>query len=80
MFVKLFCVLANVIHTVNEILARSELIRKAVEEGNVMVIGALYDVRSGAIDFFTEPSPSGVTEPSPSGAEGPGNSGTEKDR
>ena len=43
----------NVLRTVDEIIARSELIRRAVAEGQVMVVGALYDVRSGAIDFYT---------------------------
>ena len=44
----------NVLRTVREIIARSELIRKAVDQGQVMVVGALYDVRSGSIDFFSE--------------------------
>lgn len=44
----------NVVHTVEQIKARSKLIREAVEAGQVMVVGALYDVRSGAIDFFTD--------------------------
>ena len=45
----------NVARTVDEIIRRSELIRKAVDEGRVIVVGAMYDVRSGAIDFFTAP-------------------------
>ena len=45
----------HVLRTVDQIIARSELIRNAVRDGNVMVVGALYDVSSGAIDFFTEP-------------------------
>ena len=44
----------NVFHTVKQIMTRSKLIREAVEAGQVMVVGALYDVRSGAIDFFTD--------------------------
>ena len=48
----------NVVHTVNLILPRSELIRGAVEEGSVNIVGALYDVRSGFIDFFDEPNSS----------------------
>ncbi len=33
---------------------QSESIRRAVRADQVMVVGALYDVRSGEIDFFTE--------------------------
>jgi carbonic anhydrase/SulP family sulfate permease len=54
----------NVVHTVEQIKARSKLIREAVEAGQVMVVGALYDVRSGAIDFFadTDEEPEEVAE------------------
>ncbi|MEW4489009.1 SulP family inorganic anion transporter [Thalassoglobus sp. JC818] len=44
----------NVLKTADEIVARSEPIRKAVQSGQAMVVGALYDVKSGKIDFFTE--------------------------
>ncbi|TWT57374.1 Carbonic anhydrase 2 [Thalassoglobus neptunius] len=44
----------NVLKTADEIVARSEPIRKAVESGQAMVVGALYDVKSGKISFFTE--------------------------
>ncbi|MDA8745126.1 SulP family inorganic anion transporter [Rubripirellula amarantea] len=42
----------NVLHTVDEILKRSSVIGNAVREGHVKVIGALYDVKSGKIEFF----------------------------
>ena len=42
----------NVARTVREIVQRSEPIRRAVEAGDVIVVGALYDVRSGEIDFL----------------------------
>ena len=45
----------HVLRTVDQIIARSELIRNAVRDGKVMVVGALYDVSSGVFDFFTEP-------------------------
>jgi carbonic anhydrase len=42
----------NVQRTVAEVVSRSRVIRNAVEAGQVRVVGALYDVRSGEIDFF----------------------------
>lgn len=44
----------NVVHTVNEILKRSALIREMVEEGRVGIAGAMYDVASGAVTFDPE--------------------------
>ncbi|WDQ17238.1 SulP family inorganic anion transporter [Rhodopirellula sp. P2] len=43
---------ANVIHTVDEILKRSRIIREAVQDGRVKVIGALYDVKTGHTKFL----------------------------
>lgn len=42
----------NVLRTRNQILARSDIIRTAVEAGQVKVVGALYDVKSGGIEFL----------------------------
>ena len=42
----------NVLRTVEEITKRSSVIGQACRDGNVLVIGALYDVKSGAIEFF----------------------------
>lgn len=42
----------NVSHTVDRILASSAAVREARDSGNVMVIGAVYDVRTGEIEFF----------------------------
>lgn len=39
----------NVQHTVAEIIRRSDVIRNAVDQGKVRVVGALYDVNSGEI-------------------------------
>ena len=44
----------NVRRTVDEIVTRSEAIRRAVEEGRALVVGALYDVKSGRIDIFDQ--------------------------
>lgn len=42
----------NVLHTVAEITRRSTVIRNADENGQINVIGAMYDVRTGAIQFL----------------------------
>lgn len=44
----------NVYRSVHEIIARSPVIRDLVQDGKVMVVGALYDVKSGKIEFLTE--------------------------
>ncbi|MFH1302558.1 MAG: SulP family inorganic anion transporter [Planctomycetota bacterium] len=44
----------NVLRGVHEIVARSEAIRKLVDEGSVMVVGAFYDVKTGKMEFLTE--------------------------
>ncbi len=50
----------NVLHTVEEILRRSTVIRKSAESGEIKVVGAMYDVKTGSIVFlgdeFTEPA------------------------
>ena len=46
----------NVERTVREVVSRSSVIREAVEAGRVKVVGAIYDVKSGVIDFFDESS------------------------
>ncbi|MEO8498318.1 MAG: carbonic anhydrase, partial [Planctomycetota bacterium] len=46
----------NVKRTVREIVARSHAIRQAVDAGRLLVIGAMYDVQSGFIEFFTDPT------------------------
>ena len=46
----------NVLRTVHAITEQSEAIRKAVEEGRAMVVGAMYDVATGEIEFFSRQS------------------------
>ena len=43
----------NVLRTVHEITQRSTVIRQAVDQGKALVVGALYDVKSGEIEFLT---------------------------
>jgi carbonic anhydrase/SulP family sulfate permease len=42
----------NVIHSVQSIVETSQTIRKLVDEGRVAVVGAVYDVSSGKVDFM----------------------------
>lgn len=42
----------NVLRTANQILARSSVLRSAVEAGRIKVAAALYDVKSGGIEFL----------------------------
>ena len=46
--------LHNVKRTVNEVISRSSVIREAVESGQARVVGAVYDVKSGGIEFFDD--------------------------
>ena len=43
----------NVAHSVELILQQSQTINRLVQEGRIAVIGAMYEVDSGRIDFFT---------------------------
>ena len=43
---------ANVCHSVDEITRSSDTIRKLVTEGKILLVGAIYDVTSGKIEFF----------------------------
>lgn len=46
----------NVSHTVERILRESRTINRLVREGRIAVVGAIYDVVTGQIDFFSEES------------------------
>ena len=46
----------NVLRTVSEIMTRSQAIREAVEAGRVMIVGAIYDVKSGKIEILDDQS------------------------
>jgi carbonic anhydrase/SulP family sulfate permease len=49
---------ANVLRTVQKIVESSEAIQKLVNEGKVAVVGAIYDVVSGDLEFL---SPDGTS-------------------
>jgi carbonic anhydrase len=42
----------NVRQTVDNILERSAVLRERVDAGNLKVIGAMYDVATGAVTFL----------------------------
>jgi carbonic anhydrase/SulP family sulfate permease len=42
----------NVERTVREIISRSHVIRAAVDRQQLLILGAMYDVKTGMIDFF----------------------------
>ena len=44
----------NVLHTIEAVLSRSDTLRTLVNEGKVGIVGALYDVRTGKVEFLTE--------------------------
>lgn len=50
----------NVRRTVAEVTSRSTVIRNAVEAGQVRVVGALYDVKSGEIEFLEDSDVEGL--------------------
>lgn len=53
-------VLAGVEQSINDVLAKSPLLRKAVAEGSVQVVGAYYELVSGRV-MFSEPVPAAPT-------------------
>jgi carbonic anhydrase len=43
---------ANVENSMEEILTRSEIVREMFENGEIGIIGGIYDVQNGKVDFF----------------------------
>lgn len=43
----------NVEHTIHTILERSQTIQRLVNEGQIMIVGGIYDVKSGEVEFIT---------------------------
>jgi carbonic anhydrase len=44
----------NVTRNVHEIMNRSEILREMIENGQIGVIGAMYDVTSGEVEFYDD--------------------------
>ncbi|MEO8270184.1 MAG: carbonic anhydrase, partial [Aureliella sp.] len=45
----------NVLRTASEVLRRSDVIRTGGDQGRVKVVGALYDVKTGCVNFLDQP-------------------------
>jgi carbonic anhydrase len=45
---------ANVLHSVDEIVLRSPILKQLSDEGKIAVVGAVYDVASGKIEFYVD--------------------------
>jgi carbonic anhydrase len=45
---------ANVLHSVQEVVDHSPILRRLSEEGKIALVGAMYDVASGKIDFYVD--------------------------
>jgi carbonic anhydrase len=43
---------ANVFHSMEGLLIRSEIIRRQVQSGNLKVVGAIYDMNSGRVEWL----------------------------
>lgn len=55
----------NVRRTVEEILSQSETIANLVRQGRIMVVGAMYDVATGDIEFLTDGREQTTPSPKP---------------
>jgi carbonic anhydrase len=55
---------ANVQQAVSDVLARSPSVRKRVDAGKLRIVGGVYDLASGKVEWMTDPTPAGgaVTE------------------
>jgi len=45
---------ANVLHGINEILDKSQIIRDLYEKGKIGIVGGIYHVENGQVDFIKE--------------------------
>ncbi len=44
----------NVRRNVHEVLDRSDVLREMVEEGQIGIVGAMYDVTTGVVEFYED--------------------------
>jgi carbonic anhydrase/SulP family sulfate permease len=45
---------ANVLHSVHEIVEHSPILNRLSDEGKIAIVGAMYDVASGKIEFYID--------------------------
>ncbi|MEM6687961.1 MAG: SulP family inorganic anion transporter [Planctomycetota bacterium] len=53
----------NVQHSIEEILLHSRKLRELVESGEIAIVGAMYDVRSGRIEFLEDSLTTNANQP-----------------
>lgn len=44
----------NVIHTLNEIQRRSQVLSELIDQGTIIVVGAMYNVETGVVEFYED--------------------------
>jgi carbonic anhydrase len=44
----------NVCRTVNEIMQQSSILNEMIENGEIGICGAMYNVETGVVDFYTD--------------------------
>lgn len=44
----------NVMHTLNEIPKRSQVLSELIDEGQIILVGAMYNVETGAVEFYDD--------------------------
>lgn len=44
----------NVLNTIQKIVSESDSVRKLCEQGKLMIVGGMYDVKTGEVEFFDE--------------------------
>ncbi|WP_395745920.1 bifunctional SulP family inorganic anion transporter/carbonic anhydrase [Prosthecobacter sp.] len=56
----------NVLRTMRMIMERSSTLAKLIEDGRVVLVGALYDIQTGMVSFFQTPASSAAAIPNAS--------------
>lgn len=51
---------ANVLNTVKDITATSDTLRRLADDGTIAVIGAMYDVTTGEVEFLSDLQPAAL--------------------
>ena len=56
------CAIQNVIYQIETLYKESEILREAVQKGELLIVGAIYDIESGKVEKVTTPCPMAVME------------------
>ncbi len=52
----------NVLKTVKDVTETSDTLRRLVDDGSIAVVGAMYDVSTGRVEFFTDLEPAALPD------------------